>query len=261
MPAQHSSGERPGDFEERCRLETDRLKDEFLNMVSHEMRTPLTVVIGGLHMLMTYSDRMSEDDKIGLLKDAYAEAEALSEIVNNLLELSRCRAGHLQLRGENIAIYSLLQETVDKTRRQYPHHRFSIKAPRLASVNGDRRRLELVVYNLLDNAAKYSPPGSLVTAFGNFRRSEVIIGVSDQGPGISAADQEKLFLPFERLGQGPAGAVGGTGLGLVVCKKLVEAHGGYIYVQSEPGRGSTFFFSLPLAPPGIGFGAKEPVNS
>ncbi len=229
--------------------EASRLKDEFITSISHEMKTPLTVVLGGLHMLLNHSELISRGQRTGLLTDAYVEAESLSQIINNLLELSRLQTGRLQLRRERMALRALIESMVDKAKRRHPHHRFAIEIPEPATVNADRTRLELVVYNLLDNAAKYSPPGSLVTAFSNLRREEVVIGISDQGPGISAAEESRLFIPFERLSNGPGRAAGGTGLGLEVCKRLIEAHGGKFSVQSETGKGSTFFFTLPAAPP------------
>lgn len=114
----------------------------------------------------------------------------------------------------------------------------------LAAVPADRLRVERVLYNLIDNAIKYSPRGGDVVVFARQEDGHLVIGVKDSGMGISAEDQARLFAPFERLGT--AGAISGIGLGLNVCRRLTEAHGGRIWVESQPGEGSTFLFTLPL---------------
>jgi signal transduction histidine kinase len=106
-------------------------------------------------------------------------------------------------------------------------------------------RLERILYNLLENAVKYLPQGSEIRVFAKRERERLVIGIADQGVGISLADQAKLFGPFQRLEQSRLDGVKGAGLGLLVCRRLVEAHGGRIWVESEPGRGSTFYFTLP----------------
>jgi signal transduction histidine kinase len=118
---------------------------------------------------------------------------------------------------------------------------------RLPPVRADQLRVERILYNLLENAVKYSPPGGEIRVFAKRERERLVIGVSDQGIGISLHDQAKLFGPFQRLEDSRLDGVKGAGLGLLVCRRLVEAHGGQIWVESEPGRGSTFFFTLPLS--------------
>ena len=134
-----------------------------------------------------------------------------------------------------------------KIKHQSPVHRFSLNFPStLPLINGDSLRLERVLYNLLENAIKYSPEGGKIEVFAKIEDDYVVIGVSDQGIGISPLDQTKLFKPFQRLDRTIAHRDKGVGLGLRVCRRLVEAHGGRIWVESEPGEGSTFFFTLPL---------------
>ena len=118
----------------------------------------------------------------------------------------------------------------------------------LPLVQADPLRLERILYNLLENAVKYSPHGGEIRVFAKPGRDGLVIGIVDQGVGISMDDQAKLFGPFQRLEQPIADRVKGAGLGLLVCRRLVEAHGGRIWVESEPGQGSTFFFTLPLEP-------------
>ncbi|MBI2859067.1 MAG: PAS domain S-box protein [Chloroflexi bacterium] len=228
------------------RRSAENLKEQFLGMLSHEIKTPLTVMIGSLNTLLQERDNVSEEESGQLLKDAYLEAEALADIVNNLLELTRSQAGRLVLTGEQVDVPELVGNMVRKAQAQYPNHRFEVRFEELPGLTADDVRLKRVVYNLLDNAAKYSPIESVVETMVQVKDGHLLFSVKDQGDGISLEDQARLFVPFERLGRDSAGATGGTGLGLIVCKRLVEAHGGSIWVRSEPGKGSTFYFTLPL---------------
>ena len=126
-------------------------------------------------------------------------------------------------------------------------HRFVTSLPReLPPVRADVMRLERILHNLLENAVKYSPDGGYIRVTAKMDSDHLVIGVSDQGVGISQQDQARLFAPFERLENSRIERVKGVGLGLLVCRRLVEAHGGRIWVESELGKGSTFFFTLPL---------------
>jgi len=112
-------------------------------------------------------------------------------------------------------------------------------------MHADPLRIERILYNLLDNAAKYSPPGSQIKVSANAEPERLVIGVSDHGKGLSSSEQARIFGPFQRLENSRPDQARGAGLGLMVCRRLVEAHGGEIWVESKKGRGSTFFFSLP----------------
>ncbi|MGD9393509.1 MAG: MASE3 domain-containing protein [Dehalococcoidia bacterium] len=226
----------------------DQLKDDFIGLVSHELRSPMTVITGAVNTVLTEGERLSPEETHQLLKDAAAESETLSNLLTNLLELSRVQAQRLVLHSEAVEVKKVIQEAVDKVKRQYSTHEFVINLPRrLPRVQADPLRLERILYNLLENAVKYSPAGGEVRVSAKREWEQLVIGVSDEGIGISAADQAKLFGPFQRLAERPSG-VRGVGLGLMVCRRLVEAHGGQIWVESEPGHGSTFFFTMPLSP-------------
>jgi PAS domain S-box-containing protein len=229
------------------RQKVDRMKDEFIGLVSHELRTPLTVIMGAVHTALTEDDRLSREDRRQLLQDAASEAEALSHILGNLLELSRAQAHRLVLYVEPIAIEEVVRSAIDKVAAHHPAHRFSVGHPKqLPRVHADELRVERVLYNLLENAAKYSPDGGDVKVTIKAAEGLLKVGVRDQGVGISHEDQEKLFAPFQRLGDTRAEGAKGIGLGLLVCRRLVEAHGGTVWVESKPGKGSTFYFTLPL---------------
>ena len=232
------------DITEHKRL--DQLKDELIGLVSHELRTPLTVIGGGLSTLLTEWDRLSPNEVQQLLKDALLESESLSHLIENLLELSRAQAQQLSLYSEPTDVKTLVKEALFKIKRQAPLHRFVTSIPnKLPSINGDPLRIERILYNLLDNAAKYSPTGSQIKASVNVEPERLVIGISDHGKGLSSSEQARIFGPFQRLENDRPDQARGAGLGLMVCRRLVEAHGGEIWVESKKGRGSTFFFSLP----------------
>jgi signal transduction histidine kinase len=223
----------------------DRLKDEFIGLVSHELRTPLTVILGALSTVITEGDRLSARETKQLVGDAYSEAELLSDILANLLELARAQANRLQINEEPVNIRETIDIVINRKKQQMVSHPISIDCDDLITVNADRVRLQRIFHNLLDNAIKYSAPRTKIEVFAKQKDGEIIIGVKDKGIGISPEKQGMLFEPFSRL-EPQNSNVTGTGLGLVVCRRLVEAHGGRMWVESQPGSGSTFLFTLPV---------------
>jgi PAS domain S-box-containing protein len=229
------------------RKKLDQLKDDFIGLVSHELRSPLTVVIGAVNTVLSEGSRLSPQETRQLLEDAAWEADSLSHLLGNLLELSRSRADRLLLHAEPVRVENVVEDVVDGIRRQSLPHRFVIDIPKgLPSVHADQLRLERILYNLLENAVKYSPEGGEIRVFAKLETDCLVISVADEGVGISLENQARLFGPFQRLEESRLDGVKGAGLGLLVCRRLVEAHGGRIWVESEPSRGSSFFFTLPL---------------
>ena len=226
----------------------DQLKDDFIGLVSHELRSPMTVIMGAINTALTEAERLSAEETRQLLKDASLEAESLSHLLGNLLELSRAQADRLSLHTEPISVRKVIQDAIERIKRRSSAHEFTVDLPRkLPPVYADELRLERILYNLLENAVKYSPQGGKIQVSVKPEGEYLVIGVSDQGIGLSPADQAKLFAPFQRLEESRPDGVRGVGLGLLVCRRLVEAHGGRIWVESEPGQGSTFFFTIPLS--------------
>ena len=225
----------------------EQLKDEFIGLVSHEMRTPMTVIMGAIDTVLLEGDRLSEHEKHELLQDALLESESLSHILENLLELSRAQADRLTLHCEATDVEVVIRSTVDRVGKQYPTHQFMVAIPKnVPTVWAEEWRLVLILRNLLENAAKYSPMGGDVRIFAKVEEEYLVIGISDKGMGMSPEDQARLFAAFERLESARDAGIKGSGLGLLVCQRLVEAHGGQIWVESELGKGSTFSFSLPV---------------
>ncbi len=207
----------------------------------------MTVITGAINTALTESERLSPEETRQLLRDASIEAEVLSNILVNLLELSRIQANRLSLHSESIGVRKAIRNAIDEMKRQYTRHQFIVNLPKsLPQVYADELRLERILYNLLENAAKYSPEASKIRVSVKLEDKYLVFGVSDEGPGISAEDQDRVFGPFERLEESRPDGTRGVGLGLLVCRRLVEAHGGRIWVESELGKGSTFFFTMPL---------------
>jgi PAS domain S-box-containing protein len=225
------------------RKKAEQLKDEFISLVSHELRTPMTIITGSLQTAT--SAGISREDKELLIQNAIIGAAGLSAILENLLELSRYQAGRLQLHKESVSIPVVALAVIEKLKVQNEGRSFLTDFPaNLPLVDADPIRVERILYNLLENAAKYSQEGSEIRVFTHRRNHQIVTGVADKGVGISPENQGRLFELFERLGRGTRSK--GLGLGLVVCKRLVEAQGGKIWVESVPGKGSTFYFTLPV---------------
>lgn len=232
------------------RRKIDEMKDEFIGLVSHELRSPLTVIIGALNTAMSEAPRLSPKETRQLLQDAALEAEQLSHLVSNLLELARAQADRLVLNVEPVNLPKTVQKVVRSIERQSPRHRFLLDLPaRLPPVPADQLRLERVLHNLLENSVRYSPKDTDIRVSARKEAGRLVVSVADQGPGISREDQARLFKPFQQLGNPMQDHTRGAGLGLLVCRRLVEAHGGRIWVESEPGQGATFSFTVEAGPP------------
>jgi len=226
-------------------VRTGKLKDEFIGMVSHEIKTPLTVIIGALSTAA--AEGVTKQESRELLEDAVDHADILANIVDNLLELSRSQADRLVLQKEPTDVREIAQTVVEKLRGKSSIHKLFIDIPTgLPIVDVDPLRAERVLSNLTDNAIKYSPNGGEVKISARQEKGNLIVCVSDEGLGISQEDQERLFQKFQRLDVIVKRSIQGIGLGLNVCRILVEAHGGQIWVESQKGKGSTFYFTIPL---------------
>ncbi len=226
------------------RKQADTIKDEFLSMVSHELRTPLTVLMGNIKVALT--EDLTPAQVKELVQDADLAAEELHDILENLVQLSRYQAGKLSITPVDFNMLGLLARLVGEMQEHAPAHRFRVDAPSgLSLVRADESKIVQVMNNLLTNAMKYSPAGSVITVSASHGDRSIVVSVADQGKGISPEGQARLFQQFERLKENH-GNKPGLGLGLLVCRRLVEAHGGRIWVESEVGKGAKFSFSLPL---------------
>ncbi len=233
-----------------------KLKDQFLANVSHELRTPLNSVIGFSDLLLTMATPESPltETQRDYLETIARNGRHLLELINELLDLSKIAAGRMELRLEPLELGALLQEAAGTVRAQLEARRHTLVIEPSADhlvVTADRGRLRQVLLNLLSNAIKFSTDGGRVTLRARLEDSGVVrVAVSDTGIGIAPADQRKLFQEFVQLDASESRRYEGTGLGLALSKRLVELHGGTIGVESELGKGSTFWFTLRRAESG-----------
>lgn len=226
--------------------ETDQMKSALLSTVSHELRTPLTA-IRALSELLADHEFAAEQGR-AMAATINRESERLDRLVANLLDAARLEAGRLPCEIRPLELAPIVAEAVAVFDRAQDRHTFVVDVPPdLPLVQGDPDRLRQILDNLLSNAVKYSPEGGLVGVRVERLGDEVRVSVSDEGVGIAPEVAPRLFERFHRA-EGAARGVGGTGLGLYITRGLVELLGGRISVTSQPGRGATFTFTLPVAP-------------
>jgi len=227
--------------------ELDRLKSEFVMTASHELRTPLTSIGMSVSLLRESAAAKLTESERELLDVCHEEVQRLKALVDDLLELSKIEAGRLDLALEPVAPAFLGQQAwlVMKNQAQAKGIAVSLEVPEtLPEVLADPHKIVWVLVNLLANAVRYTPSGGHITVRGEQVGPKVHLAVQDDGPGIPREMQSRIFDKFVRLDQGEAT---GSGLGLAISKEIVRAHRGVIWLASEPGQGSTFTFSLPLA--------------
>jgi PAS domain S-box-containing protein len=234
--------------------EADRLKSRLLSTVSHELRTPLTSIRGQITTLLDYADQIAPEERLGILRLADSEAARLDELLGHLLDMSRLEAGMLRVEPVATDLRPVLEEAVALSAAQAPNHHFVAALPSaLPLAQADRRRVMQVMSNLLGNAVKFSSPGTTVTVSAEVHPATVVIHVRDEGPGIASEYLPFIFDRFYRVEE-TAVRTSGVGLGLAICKGLVEAMGGQVTAESRVGQGSVFSFSL-LRTQGVSDGA------
>jgi len=225
--------------------EADELKSTFISVVSHELKTPIALIKGYVSTLRRDDanwDREIVDDSLEVIEE---EADHLTELIENLLDASRLQAGALSINRSDVALDVLATRIAERFHTQTSRHNIQVEfPPSFPVILGDEDRLGQVLENLLSNAIKYSPNGGEITIHGSILPAQVIVCVTDQGPGIPAQDIPHIFDRFYRA-SGTARTTKGAGLGLYLARAVVEAHGGRIWVDPTPGSGARICFSLP----------------
>ena len=225
------------------------LKSQFLANMSHEFRTPLNAILGYTHMLLNgVTGAVSETQKKGLTR-IDSNSRHLLALINDILDITRIEAGRMPLNVTSFAIPELVNEVMSELEPIIKRSNLEVSAraaAKLPTLKSDRQKVKQIVLNLLSNALKFTPEGSVtITARYDARNRMVDIAVRDTGVGIAADDQVKVFEDFRQLDSSPARGYGGTGLGLSICRRLAQMLEGTIELESEVGRGSTFVLSLP----------------
>ena len=231
--------------------EADQTKTRFLSNVSHELRTPLSVILNTCEFLKGGYGGPLTDKQLRCINDATECGNHLLSLINDLLDLTRLQAGRKQFRPMAMPLAELIQGCVLEMRSYRPKNDVALTwflEPGDFCVYADPQLLRQILYNLLSNALKFTTPGCHVTVRARQDKAAglALLTVEDDGIGIAPEDQERIFLEFEQLENPLTKMTAGTGLGLPIVKKLVELHGGHISVQSAPGKGTAFTFTLPL---------------
>jgi len=229
--------------------EVDRLKSELLSTVSHELRTPLASIKGYASSLLREDVVWDDETRREFLQIIDEESDRLSGLIEDLLQMSEIEAGVLRINKQPVRIGRLAQRVVKKLRLQSRDRTITVTgASDVPETMGDPRRLEQVLHNLVMNAIKYSPTGTQVSVRVEKQGNDVVVAVKDQGIGIAPEHLEHVFERFYRVDGALIRETGGSGLGLPICRGLVDAHGGKIWVESQIGQGSTFSFRIPIVP-------------
>ena len=227
--------------------EMARMRSDLVNTISHELRTPLTVILGNAPLLTDIEKMPPPDEVTEIAADIVEDAGHLLALINDLLDISKIEASRLGLQIERLEAGRLVADAADKVRRLIEDKGLSLDASaENLAISADPLRLKQVMFNLLSNAVKFTDQGGIaISAFAEGPMA--VIEVADTGIGIRPEDQAQIFDAFRQLDSTARRQVSGTGLGLAITRNLIELHGGRIEVESLPGRGSTFRFTLPLA--------------
>jgi signal transduction histidine kinase len=229
-------------------LETaSRHKSDFLATMSHELRTPLNAIIGFSEVLHEQMFGELNERQLAYVNDVLEAGRHLLSLINDVLDLAKIEAGRMDIVLSQVAIPDLLRSAVSMNAERASRGRLELNLstePEEITIAADERRVRQIVFNLLSNAVKFTPADGRVDVSARLEDGQVEVAVADTGPGITAADLETIFEEFEQTSEGKEAE--GTGLGLPLSRKLVELHGGRLWVESEPGRGSTFRFTLPV---------------
>jgi len=236
--------------------EMDQLKDSFLSTVSHELRTPLTSIKSFSEILLTYDeDRETQKEFLNIIKE---ESDRLTRLINDFLDLSKIESGRMQWETVELSVAEVIKTSINAAQSLAVKANLEVKteiSPRLPTVMCDRDRLVQVVTNLLSNSIKFTPDGGKIRVKARVLKHDeskekadmVVVSVTDSGIGIDPKDHQGVFEKFKQVGDTLTDKPKGTGLGLPICKEIIEYFKGKLWVESALGKGSTFFFSLPIA--------------
>lgn len=220
-------------------------KNDFIAMVSHELKSPITTLQASIQLVMGRKKNIKDNKSVLFLEKANHQIKKMTTLINGFLNVSSFEAGKIYLNEEAFAINTLLEEIVDDVSMTNTNHNIILQPGPLLFINGDRDKIGQVVNNFISNAIKYSPKGTTIELACKNLNDFVQVSIKDEGAGIEPADQPKLFDRFFRVDNAFTKTTAGFGLGLYLSAEIIHKHGGEVWVESEPGKGATFFFSLP----------------
>jgi PAS domain S-box-containing protein len=226
--------------------ELERRKDAFIGMASHELKTPITTLKAFTQVLQKRFAQINDEVSVRFLDKMHEQVDRLTDLVSDLLDLSRIQSGQLDLDKQNFNLSKLVEDTVENIQNTSLKHKIEVESAGQPELKGDKDRIGQVLTNLLVNAIKYSPKGDKVKVKVIPNGNKVVVSVQDYGIGISKTHQQKIFDRFYRAAGANEKTFPGLGIGLFISAEIVRRHGGNIWVESVKRKGSTFFFSLPL---------------
>jgi two-component system sensor histidine kinase/response regulator len=239
-------------FERRLK-ELDRLKSDFVSNVSHELRTPLTAIKGSVDNMLDGLTGSLNEKQARYLTRIKSNTDRLSRLINDLLDLSRIESGRVEVRSTTLTLTALAEEVAEHLKSLAAEKLIRIEVPSAdpkVTVWADRDKVTQVLMNLIGNAVKFTPQNGKVTVATEKNGDDYVqISIDDTGPGILPEEKNKIFSKFYQFADVDKQKPKGSGLGLAISKALVEMHGGRIWVESEVGKGSTFYFTLPARQP------------
>jgi two-component system sensor histidine kinase KdpD len=220
--------------------ETERMRSALLASISHDLRTPLAVITGSASTLAERGERLPPEERASLAQSIYQQARDVSELVTKVLQMTRLETGAIKLERDWGSLPEIAGSVLRRLRDRLAMHMVMLDLPdELPLVRLDASLIEQVVANLLENAARHTPPRTLIRLRAQVQAGELVVSVEDFGPGLPEGDLERIFKKFHR----------GAGLGLAICRAIVELHKGRIWAERLPGVGTAFRFSLPLETP------------
>ncbi len=228
-------------------MRLNELKNTFLGIAAHDLRSPLGVIQMAINFMLDARMAVTDAEQEMFLRDVLTQSEHMLNLIDDVLDVTHIEAGKLELRPEDVDLRHFLEEAVQRHAQMASPKGTQVLLDHVSEgiVQADPHRLRQVVDNLISNAVKYSPAGSTVQVWAEQLEDEWRISVKDQGPGITQEDRKRLFQDFARLSATPTGGERSTGLGLAISRRVIEGHNGRINVDSVPGEGATFWFTLP----------------
>jgi two-component system sensor histidine kinase KdpD len=232
----------------QLKIETEQLRNSLLSAISHDLRTPLAAIVGASSSLVQDENKLNDHARRELGQTIYDESTRMAGLANNLLDMARLEAGAVILNLQWQPLEEVVGGALAGLTSRLVNHPVGVKLPQdLPLVEIDSMLIERVFANLLENAVKYTPPGSLIEIIAVNAQKELLVTVVDHGLGIPAGEEQRIFEKFHRVDA--EGNKGGAGLGLTICRSIVEAHGGRIWADNSASGGAAFHFALPLTEP------------
>ncbi|MGB9429711.1 MAG: ATP-binding protein, partial [Gammaproteobacteria bacterium] len=229
----------------RLKVETERLRNSLLSAISHDLRTPLAAIVGASSSLLEEDAKLAPIARRELSHDILESAQRMSELVNNVLDMARLQAGAVKINRQWYPLEEVMGSVLTRLKERLKPYPVTIDLPAdLPWLSMDGGLIGQVLANLLENAVKYTPVGTPIQIGGTLSDSVVIVEVADRGPGLLPGSEEQVFEKFYRAQM--EGSQGGVGLGLTICRAIVEVHGGRIWAENRSEGGVSFKFTLPV---------------